>query len=126
MLADVGTAFTYQGKLVDDGGSANGIYDLRFMLFDAATVGSQIGSTQTLNNINVSEGLFTVTLDFGADVFNGQARWLEIKVKRDAVGSFTTLIPRVALTPTPHALALPGLWTQQNSSQPQPHWRLCR
>ena|SRR6185369_16982810 len=30
-----GTAFTYQGRLNDNGNAANGIYDLRFTIYDA-------------------------------------------------------------------------------------------
>ena len=33
-----GTAFTYHGRLNDGGNPANGIYNLRFALFDAMTV----------------------------------------------------------------------------------------
>lgn len=117
-LADMGTGFTYQGRLVDGNSPAAGIYDFQFSLFDAASFGSQIGVTQSINNLSVIDGLFTVVLSFGADVVNGQARWLEIAVKRDADGSYTSLSPRTALTPAPHALALPGLWTQQNATSP--------
>lgn len=117
-LANAGTAFTYQGQLVDDNNPANGVYDFQFGLFDAAAAGSQIGAVQAINNISVNDGLFTVNLDFGTDAFNGQARWLEIAVKRDADGSYTLLSPRVALTPAPQALTLPGLWTQQNGTSP--------
>jgi len=38
----VGTAFTYQGRLVDGAGPANGTYDLQFTLFDAVTAGAQM------------------------------------------------------------------------------------
>ncbi|MCP4212924.1 MAG: hypothetical protein GY764_15810 [Halieaceae bacterium] len=118
VLAIMGTTFTYQGRLVDDGNPASGTYDFQFSLFDASVAGSQIGSTVAGDDVAVNEGLFTADLDFGASVFDGQARWLEIEVKRDADGSYTTLSPRVALTPSPHALALPGLWTQQNATSP--------
>lgn len=118
VLANAGTAFTYQGRLVDDGNPASGAYDLQFRLYDASAGGSQIGGTVAVVDVSVSSGLFTAQLDFGAGALNGQARWLEIDVKRDADGSYTTLAPRVALTPAPHALALPGLWTQQNATSP--------
>ena len=29
-----GTAFTYQGRLIDNGSPAGGIYDLRFAIYD--------------------------------------------------------------------------------------------
>ena len=38
------TAFTYQGRLTDGGTSANGNYDLQFVLWDSSSGGSQIGS----------------------------------------------------------------------------------
>jgi hypothetical protein len=66
----------------------------------------------------VTNGLFTVQLDFGAGAFQGDARWLQIAVKCAGDASYTTLSPRQPLTPAPYALALPGLWTQQNATSP--------
>ena len=37
--AAIGTAFTYQGRLVDAGSPASGNYDLRFTVWDSATAG---------------------------------------------------------------------------------------
>jgi|GEM_PF-716276 len=101
----LGTAFTYQGKLTDGGNPANGSYDLRFALFDAATDGTQIGSTLTNSPLGVTNGLFTITLDFGSGVFNGDVRWLEIGVRPGAsTGGFTNLSPRTAITAVPYAI----------------------
>src|SRR5262245_38764592 len=72
-----GTAFTYQGRLDDGGSPASGTYDLTFALFDHASGVAQIGGTLTNAAIAVTNGLFTVTLDFGAQ-FPGARRWLEI------------------------------------------------
>lgn len=99
----VGTAFTYQGQLINGGTAQNGPCDFRFKLFTASSGGSQVGSTQTLSGVSVSNGLFTVAIDFGA-VFVGQARWLETSVTCPSGGSFTTLSPRQALTATPNAM----------------------
>jgi hypothetical protein len=63
------TSFTYQGSLSDGGTAANGLYDLQFTLWDSLSGGNQIGSTQTANAINVSNGVFSLTLDFGANAF---------------------------------------------------------
>ncbi len=118
ITAALGTAITYQGRLLEGGSPADGLYDFEFRLFDAATGGSQIGSTDTLEDVTVDNGLFTVKLDFGSDVFTGESRWLEIAVRPDGPDPFTPLSPRQELTPAPAALSLPGLWTQQNATSP--------
>ena len=102
--AVVGTSFTYQGKLNVGGSPANGSYDLQFALYNALSGGSQVGSTITDTNVNVTAGLFTVQLDFGS-VFDGTALYLQIGVRPGgSSGAFTTLTPRQALTATPYAV----------------------
>ena len=98
-----GTAFTYQGRLTDQGVPANGAYDFRFRLFDAVTNGSFSGGVVMLDAVGVNNGLFTVTLDFGAAPFNGSDRWLEIAVRTNG-GAFTNLAPRQPITATPYAV----------------------
>ena len=98
------TTFTYQGRLTDGGTPANGNYDLQFALFDSVTGGSQFGSVQTISNVSVSNGGFTVQLDFGAAAFPGANRFLEISVRLAGSGSFTTLSPRQQITSTPYAI----------------------
>jgi len=98
-----GAAFTYQGRLNDGAGPANGSYDLQFSVYDAATNGSQVGGVLTNAATSVSNGLFTVTLDFGAGVFSGADRWLEIGARTNSGGAFATLSPRQQLTATPYA-----------------------
>jgi hypothetical protein len=99
-----GTAFTYQGRLTDNTSPANGNYDLKFYLRDAPTSGNPVGTTNTIAPVPVSNGLFTVTLDFGAGVFTGPPRWLEIGVRTNgSVAAHFTLSPRQALTPSPYA-----------------------
>jgi hypothetical protein len=97
-----GTAFTYQGRLTDAGGPASGAYDFRFILYNAAVGGAQVGPIVTQNSVPVSGGLFNATLDFGA-VFDGTALYLEIAVRPAGGGSYTPLNPRQALTPAPYA-----------------------
>ena len=98
-----GTAFTYQGRLNNNGAPANGSYDLSFALFDAASAGLQPGNPLTNSPTLVSNGLFTVTLDFG-NQFPGADRWLEIAVRTNGGGAFAALSPRQPLTPTPYAM----------------------
>src|SRR5262245_36563286 len=71
-----GTAFNYQGRLNDSSGLANGLYDLRFSVFDSAVGGSQVGVEVTSRATPVNGGLFTAPLDFGAGIFTGSPRWL--------------------------------------------------
>src|SRR5262245_20349289 len=66
-----GSAFTYQGHLSDQGAPANGIYDLEFRVFDLASGGNQKGATAATNDLVVTNGLFAVMLDPGANVFDG-------------------------------------------------------
>src|SRR5438552_8409500 len=84
------SSFTYQGRLTDGGTAANGNYDLQFGLFDSG--GAQI-ATQTISNVSVSAGIFTVQLDFGANAnaFPGANRFLEISARLVGTASFTTL-----------------------------------
>src|SRR5262249_40284408 len=51
----------------------------------------------------VTNGLFTVSIDFGIDPNTGAGRWLEIAVCTNGSASFTTLSPRQRLTPSPYA-----------------------
>jgi hypothetical protein len=99
-----GTAFTYQGRLDDAGSPASGRYDLTFSVWNSASGPSQIGSTVTNIAVGVSNGLFTVALDFGAGTFTGPDRWLEIGVRTNGGGAFATLSPRQKLTATPYAI----------------------
>jgi hypothetical protein len=102
----LGSSFTYQGSLVDNGGQASGPYDFRFTLFDADNGGVQIGAMQVTNDVPVSSGVFSVSLDFGSLAFVGEARWLQIELRQGAsTGAYTTL-PRQKLTGAPYALGL--------------------
>ena len=102
------TAFTYQGALQDGGSPASGIYDLRFAIYDSLTNGAQQGGTLTNAATAVSNGLFTVTLDFG-NQFPGAARWLELGVRTNGGGAFGVLTPRQPVTPTPYAITAAAL-----------------
>ena len=100
-----GTAFTYQGRLNDGANPAGGIYDLRFTIYDSTnSPGALIAGPLTNTATAVSNGLFTVTLDFGPGVFSGAARWLDVAVRTNGTTAFTALTPRQALTPAPYAV----------------------
>lgn len=98
-----GTAFTYQGRLDDNGSPANGRYDFIFQVFDASSGGNSVGGAVNPGNVAVSNGLFTVVLDFGSSPFTGPPRWLQIGVSSNGAGNFTTLSPRQEITHAPYA-----------------------
>lgn len=98
------TSFTYQGHLIDAGTAANGNYDFQFALWDSLTNGNQVGSTQSLNAVSVNNGVFTVSLDFGANAFPGANRFLEIRTRRTGIATFTILDPRQQVTATPYSV----------------------
>ncbi len=99
-----GTAFTYQGRLNDNGSPAHGTYDFRFKLFEDPSGNTQAGSAVLTNGIALTNGLFTVTIDFGAGLFNGSNYWLEVDARTNGAGSYVNLSPLQALTPTPYAI----------------------
>jgi len=116
-LAPTGTGFTYQGRLVDNGNPADGSYDIQFMLFDDAVAGAQVGSTVSLDNVAISQGFFSVELDFGAGAFGGGARWLLIAVRPgSSSGAYTPLSPRQKLSPAPSSLSLPNVYTDEGNN----------
>ena len=99
------TEFTYQGRLLDSGIPTKGTYDFQFGLWDAAAGGTQIGGTQTVAGVTVTNGTFNVNLDFGSKAFaDGGTRFLEIEVKPSAGGSYTILSPRQSLTSVPYSI----------------------
>src|SRR5580765_1271989 len=113
---------TYQGKLTDASVAANGAYDFTFRLYDALTGGSQVGSDITADDVAVTDGIFTVNLDFGAAAFtNGAPRFLEISVRPGvSTGAYTMLSPRQAITSAPHSiksLSADNAATAGNASQ---------
>lgn len=108
-LAPVSSAFTYQGQLETGGVPVNNTCDMTFSLYNALAGGSQVGSTQTVTNITVTDGVFTAALNgsgqFGATAFAGDARWLQIAVRCPAgAGGYTTLSPRQETTATPYSI----------------------
>ena len=101
----LGPAFTYHGRLEEDGVPANGSYDFRFTLHSDAVANSPVGSQSevTKAGVIVTNGAFSTSLDFGPGAFNGESRWLSVEAKQGAA-EFVLLSPRQELTATPNAL----------------------
>jgi hypothetical protein len=114
--AQLETAFTYQGRLVNTNGPLDGQYDFIFALYDDA--GAQMGDSVTNIAVPVTDGYFLRTLDFGPNSFRryltgphtsvGPGEWLEISVRTNHTKTYQTLSPRQRLTPTPYASTVTG------------------
>jgi len=107
------TAFTLQGRLNSGAGAANGSYDLTFAVYDANVAGNKIAGPITNSTVAVSNGLFTVSLDFGAGVFTGTNYWVQMAVSPAGANTFAALTPRQQLTPAPYALSAVSLQSPQ-------------
>lgn len=107
----VGTAFTYQGRLLQNGSPYSGTCDFRFTLYDDNSLSpSQVGSPVEKSAVQVQDGYFSTLLDFGDSAFTGEGRQLGIEVRcPSGSGSYTPLSDYVWLSAAPYALSLrPG------------------
>jgi hypothetical protein len=115
----MGTAFTYQGQLMDANYPAEGLYDFEFRLYDSndPCTGVQLGETIGVPDLDVIGGLFVVELDFGSDVFDGKAVWLETRIMRSPLGSEPAAMrPLIEMTPVPYALHTQGIVVGTNNT----------
>ncbi len=94
------TEFSYQGFLSDNSASASGNFSFEFRLFDVAAGGTALGTIQR-PNVQVTNGVFSVVLDFGA--FPAANRFLEVAVRANGTSVSTTLAPRSKLLSTPYS-----------------------
>ncbi|MCW5959920.1 MAG: hypothetical protein KIS76_07140 [Pyrinomonadaceae bacterium] len=104
-VAQQDSAFTFQGKLNDGGTAANGNYDMAFRLFDDVNAGTQVGSTLTINNVSVANGIFSVELDFThAPFVTVSQRFLQIAIRPAGNSDTPTILsPRQKITSSPFA-----------------------
>lgn len=92
------TEFLYEGNV--NNSSTDGNFDFEFRLFDTSSGGTLISSQQRLN-VAVTNGEFTVVLNFGE--FPPENRFLEIGVRELGGTTFTTLARRDKLLSAPYS-----------------------
>lgn len=98
------TSITYQGRLEQNGAGVTGSLPMAFRLYDAAAGGNQVGATISLGSVDVSGGVFTQALDFGAVDAGNTALWLEVTVDGFVMS------PRQAVTASPYSLQTRGIY----------------
>jgi hypothetical protein len=103
------TAFSYQGRLKSSSTPATGLYDFQLTIFDASASGSTIAGPLTISAVAVTNGLFTLTPDFGANVFTGDSRWLDIAVRTNGAASFSPLGTRQQILSSPYSITASNL-----------------
>ncbi len=102
----VNRVFTYQGEVEKNGTPFEGVCDFRFGIFDAATGGSQSGTTQAAS-ATVNGGLFSALINTN-DAFDGGTRFLDVSMRcPGGSGSYVGLTPRQELTATPYSFYAP-------------------
>ena len=102
----VSSAFTYQGKLTNNGSLVNSQCDFIWNIYADSSGGTSL-ATDTDTNLLVTNGLFTAEVNVPASVIDGHARFVEIQVRcPTGGGAYTTLSPRQELLAAPYALGL--------------------
>lgn len=115
------TEFTYQGRFTDSSQAqpTNGTYEMQFRLFDNPNAGQgmQQGATVTKPTVQVTNGIFTVGLDFGAGNFaSGGNLYLELSVRpAGSQGGYSSLAPRQPITSAPYAVRSLNAATANNA-----------
>jgi hypothetical protein len=102
----MGTAFSYQGNLTDDGQPANGMYDFRFQLWQTTDQGllEPVSGIIPAEGVAVVDGLFSTKIEVGPDMFKGKKRLLQVEVREDGGGLFAAVGGPTEILPAPHAL----------------------
>jgi len=104
--AFMGSSFSYQGELLDNGSPANDEYDIIFDAYNYVSEnGTPIVGTDSFFNIQVSNGLFEVPIvDFG-NIYNDFEIWIEISIRKSSIGgTYTALDTRQRLGAVPNAV----------------------
>lgn len=93
--------FSYQGYLEDSGSPLTGTADIVVTLIDDLNMDVE---TDTHLNVTVTDGQFTILLDFNPAHFTGADYDLEFAVRSPAgAGAYTTLFPRTAIVSHPYS-----------------------
>jgi hypothetical protein len=107
--AQLGTAFTFSGRLKYKNNPADGNFDLQVDLYAAANGGNPV-DTYSVTDLPVVNGLFVVNVDFmSVSMFDGTAYWLELSARPSGNNNvqYQKMSPRQPVNPTPYAFFAP-------------------
>ncbi|GAB4182146.1 MAG: hypothetical protein Tsb002_03000 [Wenzhouxiangellaceae bacterium] len=99
----VDNTISYQGRLDIGGMPASGTFSFQAAIFSVAEMGTPLQTLDEISGVNVEEGLVNLSLTFQEDIFNGDQRYLELRV-REPGGPLTILEPRQAVFAAPYSL----------------------
>ncbi len=92
------TSMTYQGRLLESGTPVTGTRNFQITIYNQATNGSVLVSTQTFNGTQVTNGLYNLVITgLNPANFSGNTAYLQINVNG------TDLSPRTQLLTVPYA-----------------------
>lgn len=101
----LGSGVSVQGVLSVNGQPAGGVFDLRVTPYPDAVMGAPLAPPLEIDNVFFVEGAFTTKVDFGLNLFLGDAIFFEIAVRPgNSSGAYEVLAPRQELTAAPYAL----------------------
>jgi trimeric autotransporter adhesin len=101
----LGSAVSVQGVLSVNGEPAGSVFDLRITPYPDAAIGAPLAPPLEIDNVFFVEGAFTTKVDFGVNLFLGDAIFFEIAVRPgNSSGAYEVLVPRQELTAAPYAL----------------------
>ncbi len=96
--------FTYQGELKFTNTLADGAFDFEFNVFDVETGGTVL-ETVVVEDVIVTNGVFTIPITLTNDLFAGNKIWLDIGVREGtSTSAFDVLSPRQEVTSAPYAI----------------------
>ncbi len=100
--ANVSSAITYQGMLLEDGSPVNGFRDMTFGFFDNDACAGLPAIITVVPDVEVQEGVFSAHVSVSHGYFDGKGLWLKVDVEGTPLGCQEIL-------PVPYALSLrPG------------------
>lgn len=117
-MAAPAPSFTYQGFLGSAGSPADGLHFFSFRIYAAASGGTALATYTPGAALTVDQGYFSTVIDHSgvpALFADGQVKYLDIQVKKNAADAFTTLTPRQPIHPAPMAQNIPNLTGSNNT-----------